>query len=299
MTATREIDFRPLAAEPDARELATLRRAMAAGEYGRPSRERYGTKQPFGVVVFAMVGGFLGLIFGIMAITAAVRGNSEDAQIGLWFTGGVVLIGLVCGGLARRAESRHWSTIWRLVRFAEANGLEVQPEAKVVLLPGSIFTTTRLASTGERVRWTVDGRSVEVAHHRRAGGGSTASSFSARYLAVNLGQVPRLSFTAARGPARPRLVAGPEVELTGSTGGRRRGTLASPAASAPAARAFMTDELVELLTDPDHPCNAEAMGGWFFVYFPGRRSPDAEGWRHLLTLAEAVVRAAGGRTTGS
>ncbi len=295
MTTTRQIDHTAWQAEPSAEELARLRGAMEDGEFGRPSRERYGKKQPFGVMVAAMVGGFLGLIFAIMTIVALVRGDSDDVVVGLWFTGGVVAIGIACGWAASRSDDRHWKEIWRLVTFAKANGLEVQPEAKVVLLPGSIFTTRSHATTSERVTWSVDGRHVEVARHRRAGGGSVANSFDARYLAVRLDEVPRLSFTAARGPARPATVLGTEVVLTGTAGGRRRGTLVSRAASADAARAFMTDELVDLLTDPDHPCNAEAAGGWFFAYFPPRRKVDADTWRHTFALADAVVRAAGRR----
>ncbi|MFC8191583.1 hypothetical protein ACFUMH_07960 [Cellulomonas sp. NPDC057328] len=289
----RDIDVTPLGAVPDAQDLAGLQEAAAAGRYGRATREEYGTPSRSGLMVFALVGGFLGLVFLVVVLVALVRGETEDALIGLWFVGGVLLVGLACGWLARRSDRRHRADVWRLVRFAEANGLEVQPAAKVVLRPGSIFTTKAHASTGEQVRWTVDGRSVEVAHHSRGSGGKTPNRFSARYLAVQVGDVPAFTFTGPRsGPARPRQIAGPEVVVHGTGGGRRRGTLVSRVRTGDAARDFLTDDLVDLLTDPQHPCNAETAGGWFFAYFPSRPVPDATRWRHLFALADAVVRAA-------
>ncbi|WP_136518999.1 hypothetical protein [Cellulomonas telluris] len=289
----RDIDLAPLGARPDGQDLASLQEAVAAGRYGRASREQYGKPSRSGVMVFTLVGGFLALIFGGTALAALVRGDTDGALIGVWFTAGVLLVGLLCGWGAQRSDRRHRADVWRLVRFAEANGLEVQPAAKVVLRPGSIFTTKAHASTGEQIRWTVDGRSVEVAHHSRSGGGTTPNSFSARYLAVQVGEVPAFTFTGpVRGPARPRSLAGPEVVVHGTGGGRRRGKLVSRVRTADAARAFLTDDLVDLLTDPEHPCNAETAGGWFLAYFPSRPVPDAARWRHLFALAEAVVRAA-------
>lgn len=293
MTATlpQHVDYQPLLADPSAEELARLRTALGAGEFGRASRDRYAKKSRVGIAMAAMVGGFLGLIFGIMALVALFKGNTEDAMIGLWFTAGVAAIGLVCGWLADRSERRGFAAIWRLVGFARANGLHVEPEVKVTLLPGSIFTTKRHATTSEKVSWTAGGHAVQAAVHHRASGGPQARSFTSRYLAVQLGAVPRLAFVTAgrRGAARPVAIAGPETTLTGDRGGR--GKLTSLAATTPAARAFLTEELAGLLTDPGHPCHAEAKDGWFFAYYPANQKADEAYWRHAFALADAVARA--------
>lgn len=285
--APDDVDYAPLSADPSPEDLAALRRSIQSGDFGKQTRLRYGKKQPDGLLVLGLVGGFLGLIFGSMALVSLVRGDTDNALIGLCFVGGVVAVGAVAGFFAGRGSERAWHDVWRLITFAQANGLEVAPEAKVVILPGSIFTTKDNASTSHRVRWSVGGASAEIANHRRTPGGR---SFAARYLAIQLADLPRLSFVGrAKGPARPGLVLGTETAITGkhSTG---RGRLTSAAKDAERARAFFTEEIVDLVTDPEHPCNVEVIGGWFFAYYRTSGGTDERSWRHAFALADAVVR---------
>lgn len=287
MAVPDDVDYAPLSADPRPEDLAALRRSIQSGDLGKQTRLRYGTKQRDGLLVLGLVGGFIGLIFGSMALVSLVRGDTENALIGLCFVGGVVAVGAVAGFFAGRGSERAWHDMWRLVTFAQANGFEVTPEAKVVLLPGTIFTTKAHASTSHRVRWTVGGITAEIANHRRSPGGT---SFAARYLAIQLADLPRLSFVGrARGPARPGLVLGTETAVVGR-GTNRQGTLTSPAKDAERARAFLTEQIVDLLTDPHHPCNAEVIGGWFFAYYRARSGTDERSWRHAVALAAAVVR---------
>ncbi|MEP7765984.1 hypothetical protein [Sanguibacter sp. 25GB23B1] len=287
MSAAGDVDYAPLTADPTSEDLATLRRSIQAGDLGKPTRLRYGKKQRDGLLVLGLVGGFLGLIFGAMALVSLVRGDTENALIGLWFVGGVIAIGGIAGFFAGRGSERGWHDVWRLVTFARTNGFEVTPEAKVVLLPGTIFTTKANASTSHRVRWTVGGARAEIANHRRSPGGT---SFAARYLAIQLPDLPSFSFVGrAKGPARPGLVLGTETQIAGRHA-NGRGKLTSAAKDAERTRSFFTEEIVDLVTDPEHPCNAEAIGGWFFAYYRTNSGTDEQSWRHAFALADAVVR---------
>lgn len=244
-------------------------------------------------MMFWLVGGFLGLIVGGMLLAALLRGDSEDALIAFVALATVLGLGALVGALARRSASREWRDVWRLVALATANGLEVAPAAKPTRLPGSFFAVRSHTRTRHRVRWTVEGREVETAEHSYWANGSRAG----RYLAVRVPDVPRLSFFGkVGGQPRPQVVLGTELTVHGGDASlperSRRGKVLSAAKDAARVKAFFTDELVELLTDPAHPCHAEVAGGWFFAYQRGGRQVGEARWRHSFALAEAVVRAA-------
>lgn len=288
-----DLDCTVLRRAPTREDLERLKQEIAAGELGAATQADY--THNHGILVLALIGGFLGLVFGGMSLVAFIRGSSEDGVLGLVATGVVLVIAAGCGALAAFDERRGLRRTWRLVELARANGLEVQPTAKVTLLPGSIFTTKAHARTTDQVRWTVDGASAETADHHRGGNGTR---FTGRYLAVQLGSdVPRLSFLCgARGIARSGLggaelvVEGPEVP------GRRRrprGTLISSGKTMDRARELLTDEVTALLLDATHACNAETAGGYFFAYYHPARGhwSDETLVRHAHALADAVVRA--------
>jgi hypothetical protein len=172
-----------------------------------------------------------------------------------------------------------------LVAFARANDLPVEPEAHVQLLPGSIFVSEPHARTMHRVQWPVDGLSFELATHTRWRGRQAA--VQVRFLATHLDvEPPRLTFHHGRmGGVRPAEILGTDAFKD------EKFALVARTHEHAGARAFMTDELVALLTDPDRPVSAEVADGWFFAYFRHYDELDERGWRQAFSVAEAAVRA--------
>ncbi|MGB2572268.1 hypothetical protein ACPFP2_28070 [Micromonospora citrea] len=182
-------------------------------------------------------------------------------------------------------ERRSAGRLVRLVAFARANDLAVEPEAPARLLPGSIFVPNPHARTMHRVQWPAGGLSFEVATHTRQPRGQ--GMLLVRLLAAHLDvEPPRLTFRPGRrGGVQPAAIVGTDVFE-----GEKFALFARTSEHA-GARVFMTDELVALLNEHDRPASAEVVDGWFFAYFRSHDELDERGWRQAFAVAEAVVRA--------
>lgn len=256
--------------------------------FGPTTAEHLRGSRGRGTGVGVLVGGFLVLVFGIATVVGIARGGGNDVGVGLALTAIGAGVGVLCSRLAGAGERRAWRRSARLVAFARANGLTVEPEAAATPRPGTPFRNPSFARTRDRIAWTAAGLPAEAADWSTYRG--RAGTVHCRYLAVRLDvDAPRATFDCGvRGPARGETLVGGDALGPPAEGRRHRLTCVT--ASHDRARALFPDEVVALLTDPHQPCNAEVADGWFLAYYrPGKA--DAERWRHTFALADAVARA--------
>ncbi|MCF4122503.1 hypothetical protein L1785_16110 [Antribacter sp. KLBMP9083] len=279
------VDYTPLQATPTDADSARVLEAARRGDFG-PETARYVAGSRAGsAAAGCLVGGFVTVIVLITIVVLLVEGDSDALVVGGFFVGGSVLLGAMVAGLVALGERRSVRRLVRLVAFAQANDLAVEPEAQVQLLPGSIFVSEAHARTMHRVQWPAGGLSFELATHTRWRG--RQATVQVRFLAAHLDvEPPRLTFHHGRsGGMRPAEVLGTDAFED------EKFALIARTHEHAGARAFMTDELVALLTDPDRPVSAEVADGWFFAYFRHYDELDERGWRQAFSVAEAAVRA--------
>jgi hypothetical protein len=289
------IDYAPLTHRPDRVELARVRQEALEGAFGSTTARSVKTNTRDGLVLLAVLGGFITAIFAVTTVIRAAQGApDDDTRIGVFFTLGVAVLCVIIYLLSHFAGgSRRWRRMVQLIEFARANGFTVQPESDPVILPGLLARhQSKYHSTHERVEWTQDGLSAECALHTDASYGRTVSTFSQRYLAVRLPHdFARVSFLGGlRVPVQPDRYLGENV-LDGSVAGRHpRARLICRPADRDTARALFTEELIDILTDPRHPANAEVVEGWFLAYYRTGDRLDPELWRRTLEAADAIAR---------
>ncbi|SCG54640.1 hypothetical protein GA0074704_3069 [Micromonospora siamensis] len=281
------IDYAPLQATPTAAESAQVLDAARRGDLGEETARHLAGAGARSSGTGCLVGGFLAIIMLITIgmMVAQGEGDGEGLVVGGLFLAGSVLLGVMVKLLADRGERSGAGRLVRLVAFARANDLSVEPEAPARQLPGSIFVANPHARTMHRVHWPDGGLSFDVATHTRQRPGQ--GQLLVRVLAVRLDvEPPRLTFhPGRRGGVQPAAILDTDVFP-----GERFALYAATTAHA-GARAFMTDELVALLDDHDRPMSAEVVDGWFLAYFRNHDELDERGWRQVFAVAEAVVRA--------
>ncbi|MBO4204832.1 hypothetical protein [Micromonospora echinofusca] len=280
-----KINYAPLRATPTAAESATVREAARRGDFGQETARHVAGAKARSTGVGCLVGGFLVVVMLVTIVGLLAQGDSEDLVVGGIFLAGAALLGVLVKTLGDVGERRSAQRLVRLVAFARANDLAVEPEAPARQLPGSIFLPNPHARTMHRVQWPAGGLSFELATHTRQGRGQ--GTLLVRCLAVHLDvEPPRLTFhPARRGGVQPAAIPGTDV-FPGE-----KFALFAAAREHAGARAFLTDELVRLLDDRDQPMSAEVVDGWFLAYFRHQDELDERGWRHAFAVAEAVVRA--------
>ncbi|MFC7759895.1 hypothetical protein ACFQY4_19150 [Catellatospora bangladeshensis] len=259
--------------------------AARRGDFGEETARQITGAGARSTGVGCLVGGFLAAIMLVALIGMLAQGDSEGLLVGGLFLAGAVLLGVAVKLLGDLGERRSAGRLVRLVAFAHANGLPIEPEAPARQLPGSVFVPNPHARTMHQVRWTADGLSFEVATHTRQGSGQ--GTRLVRCLAVHLDVAPpRLAFNpSGPGAVRPAPILGTDVFEN------EKFALFARTREHAAARAFMTDELVALLDDRNRPMSAEVVDGWFLAYFPSQDELDERSWRQAFAVAEAVVRA--------
>ena len=255
------IDFAPLGRQPTPAELQQIRADVTRGDFGKESQEE-ATGPTGGTVVGWMVGGFLVFIGAATTVLQAIGGD-PDLGIGFAFMAVGAAIGFGVRLLVNAADRRDWRRTVQLVAFARANDLDFQPVSKVPDLPG-VPRRSGHASTRNRMSWTAHGLPAEMATYHRAGGGSEAHSVTCRYLAVRMDvDLPAMTFRCGRrGPARGEDRFGPDA-FEGRAHSLRLGKLRLDER----ATTLFSDPVVELLTDREHPCNAEYVTAWFLAYY--------------------------------
>lgn len=279
------INYAPLHATPSPADAAAVLTAARRGDLGEETARHVTGAGARSSGVGCLVGGFLAAIMLVTLIGMLAQGDSEGLLVGGFFLAGAVLLGVAIKLLGDLGERRSAGRLVRLVAFAQANDLPVEPEAQVRLLPGSVFLPNPHARTMHRVQWPAGGLSFEVATHTRQGRGQ--GTLLVRCLAVHLDvEPPRLAFHPGRpGGVRPAAILGTDA-LEGE-----KSALYARAHEHAGARAFMTDELVTLLDDHERPMSAEVIDGWFLAYFRNHDELDERGWRQAFAVAEAVVHA--------
>jgi hypothetical protein len=279
------VDYAPLRATPTAADSAEVLEAARRGDFGPETARHVGGAGPAGTALGWIVGGFLTVLVLIAIVAQLAEGDSDALVVGGIFVAGSVLLGVVVKVLVALSERRRVGRLVRLVAFARANDLPVEPEAQVRLLPGSIFVSEPHARTMNRVQWTAGDLSFELATHLRWQGrqGSSQVRFLAAHLDV---EPPRLTFHHGRpGGMRPAEILGTDAFKD------EKFALVARTHEHAGARAFMTEELVALLADHDRPVSAEVADGWFFAYFKHYDELDERAWQQAFSVADAVVRA--------
>ncbi|MDI1463575.1 hypothetical protein QEZ54_21565 [Catellatospora sp. KI3] len=277
------IDYTPLRTTPATSDQAAVLEAARRGDLGQETARYLARAGARSSALGCLVGGVLA---AITTIAMVAQGDSESVVVGGVFLAGAVLVGLAVKALVAAGERRNRERLVRLVAFARANGLPVEPEAEVRLLPGCIFASSLNVRTMHRVQWQAGGLSFEAATHSRWQEGKQGTLL-VRFLAVRLDvRPPRLTFHPGRGGGvRPAAILG-----TDAFEGEKFDLIARTHDHA-GARVFLTDELRTLLTEHDRPVSAEVVDGWFFAYFRHHDELDEQGWRQAFAVAEAVVRA--------
>ncbi|BCJ75954.1 hypothetical protein CS0771_54980 [Catellatospora sp. IY07-71] len=279
------INYAPLHVSPSPADAANVLTAARRGDLGEETARHIAGAGARSSGVGCLVGGFLAAVMLVVLIGMLAQGDAEGLLVGAIFLVGALLLGVAVKLLGDLGERRSAGRLVRLVAFAQANGLPVEPEAPARLLPGSIFLPNPHARTMHRVQWPAGGLSFEVATHTRQGRGQ--GTLLVRCLAVHLDvDPPRLTFHPGRpGGVRPAAILG-----TDAFEGEKCALYARTRDHA-GARAFMTDDLVALLDDHERPMSAEVIDGWFLAYFRNHDELDEQGWRQAFAVAEAVVHA--------
>jgi hypothetical protein len=275
------VDYSPLRATPTAATSAAVLEATRRGDFGQESAQRVKGARSASTAIGWIVGGFLSLFVLITIVVRLVEGDSDALVVGGFFLAASALVGVLVKVLLTLSERRSVGRLVRLVAFAQANDLSVEPEAQLRLLPGSIFLSVPHARTLDRVQWSAGGLSFELATHTRPG------SVRVRFLATHLDvEPPRLTFHHGRtGGIRLAEILGTDAFKD------EKFALIARTHEHADARGFLTDELVALLTDRDRPVSAEVADGWFIAYFKSYDELDERGWQQAFSVAEAVVRA--------
>ncbi|GHH78050.1 hypothetical protein [Promicromonospora soli] len=278
------VDYAPLRATPTATDSAAVLEAARRGDFGPETARHVGGAGRASTAIGWLVGGFLTLLVLIAIVVQLVEGDPDALVVGGFFIAGTVLLGVLVKVLVALSERRSVGRLVRLVTFARANDLPVEPEAQVRLLPGSIFVSLPHARTMHRVQWPAGGLSFELATHTRWQGQGT---IQVRFLAAQLDvEPPRLTFHHGRtGGVRPADILGTDAFKD------EKYALVARTHDHAGARAFMTDELVALLTDRGRPVSVEVADGWFLAYFKHYDELDERAWQQAFSVAEAVVRA--------
>jgi hypothetical protein len=267
-----------------------------AGAFGEPTAARLRTATRDGWLVLALIGGFITAIFAITTLVRWIQGESAgDTLAGVVLTVFVALVCFAAYAVARYVVSPvSWRATVRLVRFARANGMDVEPVSDGQPPAGTLNERRRKYRRLERrVSWTRGGMDVEAAQFSDAEYGRTADIFHARYLAIRLPrELPRVSFISGRsGLVNPDVYFGVDA-LTGDDarrGGRRVRLICEPG-SEEEARTIFTDRLIGVLTDRRHPANAEVRGRWFLAYYRDTGlNANEQLWRRTLDAVDAVA----------
>jgi hypothetical protein len=291
-----QIDFRPLSERPSRQQLASVRSEGVAGAFGEPTATRLRTATRDGWIVLAVVGGFITAIFAVTTLVQWIQGEStEDALAGVAVTSVVAVVCFAAYAVGRYVISPvSWRATVRLVRFARANGMDVEPVSDGRPPAGTLNERRRkYRSLERRVSWTQGGMQVEAAQFSDAAYGRTADIFRARYLAIRLPvDLPRVSFISGRsGLVHPDVYLGVDA-LIGDDArrGARRVRLICEPGSEDAARAIFTDRLIDVLADRHRPANAEIRGRWFLAYYRDNGlNANEQLWRRTLEAVGLVT----------
>lgn len=283
------VDYAPLQQRPSPLEVERLWAEVAAGSFGEPSRDWARQTRGRSNVAAALVGGVLGFVVVVTGIVQLAQGGGDD----VWVVGAalvlVAVLVVVIRFLTGRSEGRSRRRFTQLAGFARANGFDVEAAGRPHRRGSVTHGSQRHLVVTDRVTWQVDGTTAVVEHAHRASSGTVANSTSSRYLAVHVGtRVPQLvvRVRGLRAGFRPgdHGVVAVEGENHQLLAGRTQHE---------AARLFLTDELVSLLTDADGAAHAEVdEQGWFVAHLRGTDPTDVERWKHCIALADAAVRAA-------
>lgn len=287
------VNYAPLSEKPTASVASAVRQEARAGSFGKTTATMVKGAKGDARIIAVVFGGFITLIFALVALVRWIQ--DDDPYIGLIMT---VFVGLLSYGLYRiggLVGRRTWRRSVQLITFGRANGFEVQPRSKPRKLPGAIFGLgSGQPFISDWVSWNQDRVHCEAAvRHWANTGGTHADTHMVRFLAVHLEtEIPRLSFSCGRSlPASADMHLGPDLLADEPDRPRRhRPKLVCGPSGRERARAFFTDELIDLLTDDDYPANAEVNDGWFFAYYRDRDMIDEDLWQHTFTTAAMVVR---------
>jgi hypothetical protein len=291
-----QVDFRSLSERPSREQLASVRSDGLAGAFGEPTAARLRTATRDGWLVLALIGGFITAIFAITTLVRWIQGESAgDTLAGVVLTVFVALVCFAAYTVARYVVSpMSWRATVRLVGFARANGMAVEPVSDGQPPAGTLNERKRNYRTiARRVSWQQGGMEAEAAQFSDAAYGRTADIFHARYLAIRLPvDRPRASFISGRsGLVNPDIYFGVDA-LTDDAArrGGRRVRLICDAGSQDAVRAIFTDRLIDVLTDRRRPANAEIRGRWFLAYYRDNGfNANEHLWRRTLDAVELVA----------
>ena len=286
------VDYAALTARPDAALVASTRREALDGAFGRETADELRHEKSGAAIVVIIAGGVLFVIFGAVTIGQWASGESwSDASIGLGATAVIAVLAAAAYVLIRTVlQPRSWLRSVRLIAFARANGLEAQPKAHMRELPGVLARPGRqeqYKSIHNRVTWSQTGLSAEAATYSDAGGGRNPDTFEIRFLAVALPSAPpRSTFRCGRNLGVRGEESAAWVDALVGTGGRSR--LMCAPADADRVTAFFTPELRGVLTDAQHPANAEVAGNHLLLYYGSRNALDPTLWRCMFAAVDAL-----------
>jgi len=292
---------------PTALDLAPLTRPLppSAVQAYRDAARRLGApwaqanaSQILGIAFGALGGAIAVIVFGGLAASTtlgAIRdGSPVGVVFGLFFIGVPVLAAVVVVRRLLRSGGR-WGRWARIAAFAEANGLDFAPQARVPGYPGLIFGLGSDRTVGEHVS-TRSGRFIDMGGYEyTTGSGKNRTTHHWSFLAIRLDRrLPNIVLDSRQNNGvlgatnLPVALARDQVlHLEGDFD--RYFTLYCPKDYETDALYVFTPDLMALLIDEAAPFDVEIVDDWFFAY-SSRALDMAEPatYRRLFRIVDTV-----------
>jgi hypothetical protein len=230
--------------------------------------------QIIGIAFGALGGGIAIIVFGGLAasttFTSIRNGSPVGAVFGLFWIAVPIVVAVVIVRRMLHSGSR-WGRWARIAAFAQANGLDFAPQARVPGYPGLIFGLGSDRIIREHVS-TRGGRFVDMGGYEyTTGSGKNRSTHRWSFLAVRLDRkLPNIVLDSRQnngvlGSNLPVALARDQVlHLEGDFD--RFFTLYCPKDYETDALYVFTPDLMALLIDEAAPFDVEIVDDWFFAY---------------------------------
>ncbi|MET4781567.1 hypothetical protein [Glaciihabitans sp. UYNi722] len=265
---------------------------MLAGGFGAKTSTMPHEQKLTAIVVTAISGGALTLIFAITTIVQWARGESaEDVLIDVQAT---VVIALVSVGIyligRRVVQPRAWRHFTRRITFARANGFTVRPLADPKRTPGPLGQRTiSFRRVSDYLSGTQDGVNAESGVFQDRSGNRSTVGITVRYLAVQLPENHvAASFRSGRSIPSPLDVSAAWINILDAKP-FGRATIMCARGDADRVRAIYTDGLIAALTTQKHRADAQLVDGWFIAYYPPKASLDPTLWRSMFSVVGTIA----------
>jgi hypothetical protein len=213
----------------------------------------------------------------------------------------LVLFGVVAIAIVRsvRGFGKRWEKLFRLSRFARANGLEYRATSGAPLYPGCVFVSGHDRAVYDHLS-TTTGRYVDFGNYSYVtGSGKNRTTHHWGFLALNLDrQLPNMVLDSKAnnglfgGTNLPSVFSRDQVlSLEGDFD--RHFTLYCPREYETDALYVFTPDLMALLIDNAAPFDVEIVDDWMFVYSAKPFDPTSRAHYERLF---AIVRTVGAKT---